>query len=69
MSNEAPQTLKYLGTDNHSKKLMEGKFSSNVQPRNFGKGQKREPWVCPDCSRENREYLMKCWTCGHPREG
>lgn len=56
--------MRYLGTDNHSKKIMEGKFASNVQPKNFGKGNgEREPWTCPRCGRVNREYMARCFDC------
>lgn len=62
--------MKYLGTDDHSRKVMTGKFASNVLPKNFSKGRiKPEPWECPECENVNREYLLKCFKCSHPKEG
>lgn len=63
-------TLRYLGTDKHSRKLMEGKFFSNVGPKNFGKNQlPKDDWDCgnKDCSGPHRSYLTKCSTCGMRR--
>lgn len=62
--------LKYLGTDNHSRKIMEGKFFSNVAPKNFGKDTlPKEEWGCdePDCAGPHRHYLTKCSKCGMRR--
>ncbi len=62
--------LKYLGTDMHSRKIIEGKFSSNVAPRNFGKSPlPKEEWGCdePDCSGPHRHYLTRCDKCGMRR--
>lgn len=63
-SNGNPQTLKYLGTDHHARKVLTGKFVSNVGPKNFGK---KEPdkvdWVCLHCERVNRYYLVRCFDC------
>lgn len=51
-------------------------FSSNVSPRNFGKGfDGRTAWHCLTCAHENnpRRRLMQagrelCWNCRMPRD-
>lgn len=65
MSEEQAQpTLKYLGTDMHSKKVLEGKFFSNVGPRRFGAGYNvsNKEWFC-DCGEVYPSYRVKC-DCG-----
>lgn len=65
---ETPPTLRYLGTDHHSRKVIEGKFMSNVGPRNFGRDRLREDdWFC-DCGDIHRSYLVRCTKCGITRE-
>jgi hypothetical protein len=62
--------LKYLGTDMHSRKILEGKFASNVAPRNFGKSPlPKNEWGCDreDCSGPHRHYLTRCSECGMRR--
>jgi hypothetical protein len=62
--------LKYLGTDHHSRKIMEGKFSSNVAPKNFGRAPlPKQEWGCDDknCAGPHRHYLVKCDKCGMRR--
>jgi rubrerythrin len=57
-------TLKFLGTDKHAKKIIEGKFSSNVAPKNAGKGKVRpETWECSACGHTNRDYHATCFEC------
>jgi Zn-finger in Ran binding protein and others len=63
-----PQTVKYIGTDHHARKVLTGKFSSNVAPRNFGKRPlPNEDWICSGCEKSNRSYLVKCLDCMTPR--
>jgi Zn-finger in Ran binding protein and others len=63
-----PQTMKYLGTDHHSRKVLTGKFMSNVGPKNFGKKPlPNENWICSGCEKSNRSYLAKCLDCMTPR--
>ena len=62
--------LKYLGTDMHSRKILEGKFFSNVGPKNFGKNATpKEMWDCggEDCEGPHRHYLTRCSKCGMRR--
>lgn len=58
-------TMKYVGTDKHAAKVIEGKFSSNVGPRksHFTKEHERHRWVCVVCDHENREYMVNCFNC------
>jgi hypothetical protein len=61
--------IKYVGTDHHARKVLTGKFSSNVQPSRFGRNeQDPTPWGGPCCDWQNREYLTKCPLCGLRRE-
>jgi hypothetical protein len=61
--------IKHVGVDHHARKVLTGKFSSNVQPARFGRdAQNREPWGGPCCDWSNREYLTKCTICGLRRE-
>lgn len=62
--------LKYLGTDMHSRKVLEGKFFSNVGPRKFGRNElPKEEWSCEsqDCAGPHRHYLTRCPQCGARR--
>jgi hypothetical protein len=57
-------TMRYLGHDKHSEKIITGKFGSNVAPRNAGKGKTRPThWVCVECNHENRDYHATCFKC------
>ena len=61
------QTLKHLGTDMHSKAVLEGRFGSNVGPRKSGwRKPLTEDWECPHCGHINRPYMVRCWNneCG-----
>lgn len=63
-------TLKYLGTDKHSRKVLEGKLFSNVMPKNFGRDKRPDSdWFCAreDCIGPHRAYLAKCTKCGERR--
>ena len=63
---EAP--LKYLGTDHHTRKLVQGKFSSNVTPRRFGIGNEQPtPWDCNICEITNPSYMVNCRICCRSR--
>jgi len=62
--------LKYLGTDMHSRKVLEGKFFSNVGPRKFGRNElPKEEWSCDSdaCAGPHRHYLTRCPQCGARR--
>ena len=62
-----PETIKYLGTDFHSKAVLEGRFFSNVGPRKSGFRQPlTEDWECVNCGHINRPYMVRCWNsdCG-----
>ena len=65
-----PKTIRYVGTDHHTRKYMTGKFFSNVGPPKSDYRQQldKEDWQCLICGRENnRFYLLKCYDCMNPR--
>jgi hypothetical protein len=62
---EKPTTgnLRYVGTDKHAAKVLEGKFFSNVAPKNAHKDRVRHDWVCSECGHQNRDYHVNCFNC------
>jgi hypothetical protein len=62
---EQPErSITYLGTDEHSKKVLEGRFGSNVAPRKAHWPQERkDPWECPDCETLNKPHFANCPFC------
>ena len=63
-----PQTIKYLGRDEHTYKYMTGKFFSNVgPPKSDYRRQSTEDWECLMCGVISRYYWVKCSECNAPR--
>ena len=42
-------------------------FGSNVQPKRIIREQRKEPWWCHTCDRENKAFYSKCPSCGGHR--
>lgn len=66
---DSSKTLRYLGTDKKERARAEGKFATNVLPKNFGKNlskteDERADWGCDldDCP-GNPYYYANCPKC------